>query len=193
MLFEAHGIELTEIQAQIPINQALTLLEPAAGPIDRTALNMETMRKVFNVEATVRLESGDVQVAWPARFDRVREQLDTQTRTVRIVVAVDKPYENIVPGKRPPLAPGMFCEVELRGQPRTGQVVVPRTALVNGHVYLINEENRLERRAVKMIKHFGVLEEFFFIDHVGKSCFGYEVIIPAHQLHLGAAGGWSRR
>jgi RND family efflux transporter MFP subunit len=149
-LFEAYGTDLAEVQAQIPINQVLTLLSPTAEPIDRTTLDMQTMREVFNVEATVRLQSGDVLVEWPAHFARVREQLDTRTRTVRIVVAVENPYENIVPGKRPPLAPGMFCQVEFRGQTRTGQIVIPRTALRDGHVYLVNKENRLERRAVKI-------------------------------------------
>ena len=149
-LFEAYGTDLTEVQAQIPINQALTLLVPGLEPIDPTSLDMETMRKIFDIDVTVRLQSGDFQVAWPARFARVREQLDTQTRTVRVVVAVDKPYENIIPGKRPPLAPGMFCEVELRGRPRTGQIVIPRTSLRDGHVYLVNDENRLEYRAVEV-------------------------------------------
>ena len=73
-----------------------------------------------------------------------------QTRTVRIVVAVDKPYENVVPGQRPPLAPGMFCAVELRAKPRTGQIVIPRTALQNGHVYVVSAENRLEVRPVEV-------------------------------------------
>lgn len=150
VLFEAYGIDVTEVEAQIPINQALTLLAPNAEPIDPASLDMETMRRVFDIDVVVRVESGNFQVTWPARFDRVREQLDAQTRTVRIVVAVDKPYENIVPGKRPPLAPGMFCEVQLQGQPRTGQIVIPRTALHDGHVYLVNTENRLERRPVEV-------------------------------------------
>ena len=111
---------------------------------------METMRKVFDVDVVVRLRSGDFQVEWQGRFDRVRERLDIQTRTVRIVVAVDKPYENVIPGERPPLAPGMFCEVELRGKPRTGQIVIPRTAVRDGHVYLIDRNNRLVRREVEV-------------------------------------------
>ena len=150
VLFEAYGIHVTEVEAQIPINQVLTLLVPSTEPIDPTTVDMETMRRIFDIDVVVRVESGNFQVTWPARFDRVREQLDTQTHTVRIVVAVDEPYENITPGKRPPLVPGMFCEVELRGKPRTGQIVIPRTALRNGYVYLVNDENRLERRPVEV-------------------------------------------
>ena len=149
-LFEAYGIDVTEVEAQFPINQARTLLNPADAIQDANQLSMERMRRIFDVDVEVRLESGDFIVTWPARFDRVREQLDLQTRTVRIVVAVDKPYENIIPGQRPPLSPGMFCEVELRAKPRTGQVVIPRTAIQNNKVYLLNKENRLEIRNVEL-------------------------------------------
>ena len=67
-----------------------------------------------------------------------------------MVIAVDRPYEKVVPGQRPPLVQGMFCEVELRGKPRKGQVVIPRSALHDGHVYLVSDSNRLERRKVEI-------------------------------------------
>lgn len=79
---------------------------------------------------------------------RLREQFDPRTRTLGLVIAVDKPYEKAVPGKRPPLVQGMYCEVELRGSPRSGRVVVPRSSVHEGHVYLVAEDSRLERRAV---------------------------------------------
>ena len=66
------------------------------------------------------------------------------------MVAVDDPYKHAVPGERPPLAPGMFCEVELRAKPRSNQVVVPRTVIRNRHVYVLNKENRLESRQVEI-------------------------------------------
>ncbi|MCG8448747.1 MAG: efflux transporter periplasmic adaptor subunit, partial [Pirellulales bacterium] len=53
-------------------------------------------------------------------------------------------------GQQPPLAPGMFCEVELRAKPRTGQIVIPRTALRADQVYVLNSENRLETRTVEI-------------------------------------------
>ncbi|MCG8448468.1 MAG: efflux RND transporter periplasmic adaptor subunit [Pirellulales bacterium] len=149
-LLEAYGIDVTEVEAQFPMNQARTLLHPGDAPSKPKDINMEMIRKIFDVDVEIRMESGDFAVTWPGRFDRVREQLDVQTRTVRIVVAVDKPYENVIPGERPPLAPGMFCEVELRAKPRTGQIVIPRTAMRNGQVYVVNAENRLETRNIEV-------------------------------------------
>ena len=150
-LFEADGIDVTEVEALIPINQARTLLSPSdAPPEGLTNLSMETIRKIFKVDVEVRMESGDFRATWKARFDRVREQVDPQTRTIRIVVSVDKPYEQAIPGERPPLAPGMFCEVELSGRTRTGRIVIPRTCLRGNRVYVINDKNRLESREVEV-------------------------------------------
>lgn len=149
-LFQAYGIAVTEIEAQIAINQMRPLLTSNGQPLDMTSGAMKAIRKVFNVKAVVRLQTGDMEIEWQGRFDRVREQLDLQTRTARIVVAVDDPFEQAIPGQRPPLTPGMFCEVELSGAPRTGQIMVPRTAVHDGHIYVLDSEDRLRRRPVSV-------------------------------------------
>jgi RND family efflux transporter MFP subunit len=149
-LFEAYGAAVTEVEAQMPIDQLRKLLTPSDGPLDLSRDAMQTIRTVFNVEALVRLRTGDFVVQWVGRFDRIREELDLQTRTLRVVIAVDRPYENVVPGQRPPLSPGMFCEVELRGASRPDRIVVPRTSLRDNVVYLVNRENRLEPRPVNV-------------------------------------------
>ncbi len=147
-LFDAYGAAVTEVEAQMPIDQVRRLLDSNGEPLDVSSESMQTVRNLFDVQALVRLRTGDFTVEWEGRFDRVREELDLQTRTLRMVVAVDRPYENVIPGERPPLSPGMFCEVELRGAPREGKVFVPRTSIRDDAVYLVNSENRLERRSV---------------------------------------------
>ncbi|MDC0936805.1 HlyD family efflux transporter periplasmic adaptor subunit [Pirellulales bacterium] len=149
-LFQAYGTDVTEVEAQFPISQIRPLLSSDGKPIDLTADAMKRIREVFDVVATVRLNTGDLDIEWEAKFDRVREQLDLQTRTVRIVVAVEDPFAKAIPGERPPLLPGMFCEVELRAQPRTGQLVIPRTAVHDGSVYVVDDENRMWRRDIKI-------------------------------------------
>ena len=147
-MFEAFGAAVTEIEAQMPIDQVRKLLTPTDGPLDLSGDAMQAIRTVFNVEAVVRLRTGDFVVQWVGRFDRIREELDLQTRTLRVVIAVDRPYENVVPGERPPLSPGMFCEVELRGAPRPDRIVVPRTSVRDDIVYLVNSQNRLAPQPV---------------------------------------------
>ena len=72
-LFEAYGIATTEVEAQLPINQARTLLDPTSTAGQPLEIDMKTIRKIFDVDVEVRMESGDFRVAWPARFDRIRE------------------------------------------------------------------------------------------------------------------------
>lgn len=153
LLFEAHGIALTEVEAQVPLDKARALIDESERQQVLTslvAMDMEMVRKLFSVDVIVRQISGDFRPEWKGRFARVREVVDPQTRTLGMVVAVDKPYEKIIPGERPPLVKGAFCEVELRGKVRPGKIVIPRTALHGEHVYVVNATSRLERRKVEV-------------------------------------------
>lgn len=42
----------------------------------------------------------------------------------------------------------MYVEVEVRGPPRPNLIVVPRAALWNGFVYVVDNESRLRQRKV---------------------------------------------
>jgi hypothetical protein len=44
----------------------------------------------------------------------------------------------------------MFCEVELRAAPRPDQIVVPRTSVREGAVFLVDDQSRLVRRPVEI-------------------------------------------
>jgi membrane fusion protein, multidrug efflux system len=147
-LFEAHGTARTEIEAQIPLDQLRNLIDPEHGVPLPLVMDEATIGRLFNFAVIVRFRSGDFQAEWQGRVARLREQFDPRTRTIGLVVVVDRPYEKAVPGKRPPLVQGMFCEVELRGAVRRGQIVVPRAALHDGHVFVLDGDSRLRRRPV---------------------------------------------
>lgn len=150
-LFDADGVAVTEVDAQVSIDRARALLHDSPSRELGGVPDMERLREIFDVAVTVRLHVGDWTAEWDARFARIREQIDPVTRTIGLVVAVDRPYEQAIPGQRPPLLKGMFCEVELRGDPLSGRIVVPRAALHDGHVYIVDPENRLRRRAVSVL------------------------------------------
>ena len=67
-----------------------------------------------------------------------------------MVVAVDRPYEKAVPGIRPPLTPGMFCQVELQASPRPGSLVLPRSAIHENDIYIVNPGHRLQKKQVEV-------------------------------------------
>ncbi len=150
VLLEAQSTATTEIEAKLSMTQVRNLV----GTERRTALEgspaMERIRQIFDIKVKIRVSTGGAQAEWDGRFDSVRELLDPKTRTVGIVVAVDEPYKSVIPGRRPPLIKGMFCEVELIGKPRPQLLVVPRAALREGHVFIVDAQHRLERRPVEV-------------------------------------------
>ncbi len=149
-LVVADGIDVSEVSAQIPIDRLITLT-PALETLPNEVEALENrLPDLLGLSAVVRLRSGDFKVEWKARFTRISDTIDPKTRTVGVIVAVDDPYRQAVPGIRPPLAKNMFVEVELRGRPRPGQIVVPRAALHGKEVFVQGGDNRLEKRAVEI-------------------------------------------
>lgn len=150
VLIEADGLDVAEVIAQAPIGRMLTLLPPEAGVPAEPGAVMPRLRGVTDVEAVVRLRTGDVDVEWPARFLRMSDMVDPRTRTVGVIVAVDDPYRQAESGRRPPLVKNMYVEVELRGPPLPRAVVVPRAALDGKRVYVAGPDDRLNGREVEV-------------------------------------------
>ena len=77
--------------------------------------------------------------------------VDPHTRTMGVIVEVLKSYAQSRPGVRPPLVKGMYCEVQLRGLPQAGQLVIPRHALRgDNRVLVLDSDNRLRKRSVQV-------------------------------------------
>jgi len=148
VLAELDSIAAAEVTAHLPIHQMMTLVARRdMGPIEPAQV-MRSLREVLGLEPLVRLQAGEVKVEWPARLVRISDTIDPETRTVGVIVAVDDPYRQVKPGERPPLAKNMYVEVELRGKAKSASVVVPRAALREGMVFVLDGDNRLRRRAV---------------------------------------------
>ena len=152
VLVTVDGVDVAEIAAQVPVNRMRTLIQAdSSTPLaDLGNLDVESAREILGLTATVRLRVQDFEVEWEARFARLSEVIDPQTRTVGVIVTVDDPYRQAQPGLRPPLVKGMFVEVELRGQPRPDSLVIPRAAFHENQVYLVDAQNRLEKRPVEI-------------------------------------------
>lgn len=145
------GVDLAEVAAQFPINRIRPLLDPkSVAAIDLTPDTIGSVFEGLRLGAVVRLRAGDFVVEWEARFTRIREAVDPRTRTIGVVVAVENSYRQARPGERPPLTKNMYVEVELRGPVQPDKVVVPRSALHDGMIYVLGPEDRLERRPVRV-------------------------------------------
>ena len=150
----ADGIGQAEIAAQLPLTAMRKLFAGAdtralsIGSMTADGLRMHNLSSLFGLSVSVRLANAGFDVSWDARFARADATIDPQTRTVGVIVVVDRPYDQIIIGKRPPLVRNMFCEVEITGRPVENKMVIPRAALHDGYVHVVDAESRLARKKV---------------------------------------------
>jgi membrane fusion protein, multidrug efflux system len=149
-LFEAYANSLTEIPVQISAARGRLLFPPGVTNTIGEDMNMERLRELVKITAVVRADAYGPGAQWPGRFARVRESVDVKTRMLSIVIAVDNPFSQAIPGRRPPLTKGVYCEVELSGPMRKGLPVVPRNAVRDGKVFVLDAEHRLRSRAIRL-------------------------------------------
>ena len=100
VLVVADSLDVAEVTAQVPIGTLLTLVPRDLDlPLDPGA-PLPRIREVAGLEAIVRLRTGRGDTEWPARFSRMSDTVDPRTRTIGVIVAVDDPYRQVVPGER---------------------------------------------------------------------------------------------
>jgi multidrug efflux pump subunit AcrA (membrane-fusion protein) len=166
----ADSIDLAEVTAQIALNHMRPLVPTGLDLSSLSAGEISSLPQRWGFSTEVRLVAGDFAASWEARFDRISDMVDPQTRTLGLVVAVDEPYRSAIPGQRPPLTKNMYVEVEIKGPPQAGRIAVPRVALHRGPegrdvIYLADLEDRLEFRPVSL----GPVQSDFVIVEEGLS------------------------
>jgi len=103
--------------------------------------------KQLGLSAKIRLADNESPY-WQANVERISSQLDPVSRTLGIIVSVDNPYAQVIPGTKPPLMQGMYTKVLLQGKAKAFYII-PRDALHENEIYIVNRHNRLERRPVE--------------------------------------------
>ena len=139
------GINAAEVVVQVPLNELRALLPP--DPNQPAFLSMDPTRmgeslRGLGLTAQVRLRLGAEIVTWPAAIDRISNGIDPRTGTVGVVVRVDAAYDQEGDGNHPPLTKGMFVDVVLKA-PLISGIVLPRSALHDGQVYITDADSRL--------------------------------------------------
>lgn len=143
-LFRGDAVERVEITAQVEISALRHLFYNRDEPIPSIAAMPQAMAAFTGFRPLVRMDLGDGTAEWEAEFVRFSDEVDPQTRTIGVVVAVDDPLGKAVPGRRPPLSKGMFVQAIIRGRPQPDRLVVPRSAVRNGIVYVLDDASRLQ-------------------------------------------------
>ncbi|MEM8974008.1 MAG: hypothetical protein AAGD43_18250 [Pseudomonadota bacterium] len=149
----ADGIATAEITAQYPlahIREFFDRLRDEFDPGERKWKKRQEFARAIGLYALVRLRTGDRDVTWRGRVARLNDTLDEQTRSIGLIILVDKPYAYAEPGERPPLVKGMFVEVELRTKSLKGKILVPSASIDDDHIYVVNDKSRLQKRKIKI-------------------------------------------
>ncbi len=157
-MFEALDINAIEINSQLPILHMKSLMSHLQG--EQFSMqekgSMESVLTRLQLTAKVRLVGDMPDAVWEAKVLRMSESIDPTRRTLGIVVGVDRPYEKVIPGQRPPLLKGMFTAVDFFA-PSQQAIVIPRKAIHNGRVYLVDKDNKLQIKSVKILHAQGDL------------------------------------
>ena len=174
-LAKIDGVAAAEIEAQIPVEKFMGLLQAAGGERPFVGVDSRSLAKIikqFGLKVTVRLNSGGRYINWDARLARISDVVDPKTRTIGVIAIVDGAYAQFIPGKRPPLAKGMFVEMEISARALKGQLIVPRLALNGSQLYVAGKDNRLEIREVEV----GLIQGDFAVISTGLSA-GEKIVV----------------
>ena len=150
-LFEGDAVERVEIEAQVALSALRRLFIGRPDIKIDIARISDQLPELVGLDPLVRLDLGDYVAQWQAEFVRFGDTVDPETRTMGVVVAVDRPFDKIKPGYRPPLSKGMFVQVVLRGKSHAPRIVVPRSAVRGGAVHVADGDNRLRRQPVEVL------------------------------------------
>lgn len=137
MLFSGDGIDTAEVILQVPMH---SLRRVIAQLPDSDTINVGAL------DAQVQMV-GEAQT-WPASVTRIANGIDPATRTVRVVLRVQQPTGIPDPVNNPPLPKGMYVAGHLGTPASAPRLILPQAALHEGVVYVVDAQNRLERRTV---------------------------------------------
>ncbi len=149
-LFQADNLAAAEVEAHIPVSMMRRLvggIAPAAS--SHEALGPGERIDLSAIDAELEMV-GAPGAIWQGRVTGIASGLDPLTRTVRVVVRVEEPYRDARPPERPPLQRGVYTRVRLSLPSPKPLLVVPATAVHEGEIFLVDENDRLERRPVEV-------------------------------------------
>ncbi|OOZ47731.1 efflux RND transporter periplasmic adaptor subunit [Solemya velum gill symbiont] len=152
-LFQGDSVDRSEIVAQVAMSSLRHLFFGRGTDGPNTEQLGAGIAEYADLSPVIQMELGSDVAEWDAEFVRFTDSIDSQTRTIGAVVALDKPFEKVIPGHRPPLSKGMFVKVLLRGRIQPQQIVIPRSAIRDGKVSIVDSEQRLVIKKIDLLYH----------------------------------------
>ncbi|MFA0280344.1 efflux RND transporter periplasmic adaptor subunit [Vibrio sp. 10N.222.55.F12] len=142
LLLKADDIDAVEVRAQFPLGK----MRPLRNSNRFDSLDEDVHS---NLSATVELQAGDKVITWPAEISRSGGEIDAQTQSQSLVAQVNQPYQQAIPGEKPPLIRGTFVKVTIKAPMMEQQVLLPINAIHDGKVYTVSE-GKLKSKPVRI-------------------------------------------
>ncbi len=93
-------------------------------------------------------EFGGKASEWHGRIVRTAGEIDAKTRMVQGIAEVESPFTGATP-----LMPGMFVQAEIEGHVHQNVIVLPRTAMRDGHrVFVVDASGVMRLREVDVLR-----------------------------------------
>ena len=156
-LFKGDSVDRVEVTAQVALSSLRHLFHGRPDIPDNLEQFNLKLAGFTGFRPTLHLDMGNYTATWDAEFVRFSDSIDVETRTIGVVVAVNNPMSLIRPGLRPPLTKGMFVKVLIAGHTQADRIVLPRTAIHEGKVYLVDSQQRLQIKPVNVLFNQGPL------------------------------------
>jgi multidrug efflux pump subunit AcrA (membrane-fusion protein) len=145
ILFEAYQPGIMEIKAEMSLQDADTLRDSIPPSFNAQLASIEKL----NFNASVELLIGDSTHRWPAKLTRIAEKINPDQATLGFYLEVKQDVKKLELSNTP-LTKGMFVTAKVRG---IGSLhfVVPEKALHGEHIYIMDEQNKLQIKPVTII------------------------------------------
>ncbi|OBS93093.1 acriflavin resistance protein [Vibrio cyclitrophicus] len=147
-MFVAHGINIMEVEAQLSIHDMQTLAS-SFTQFPRDAAGIPTPDQA-PIKASVQLNSGSLNLSWPAKVARISETVDENQATAGIILEIAQDYSQLRPSNATPLVNGMFVKAEIEGVANLSWVL-PERALHGDKIYLMDDNSRLKMVNVEVL------------------------------------------
>jgi len=106
-----------------------------------------------SMSVELRATIGGKRYRWSARLTRVEASVDNRTRLFHVIAEVNQPFDTSV--HEYPLVVGLFVEASISGRVIDNTISIPKKAIINEQVFIVNSDSKLELRPFTLIDRKG--------------------------------------
>ncbi len=140
-----YGIEAVEIEVPLE-DRELAWFDIPSNPVPVNG----RVSPAIGPEVEIRSRFAGGEHTWQGHVIRTTGQIDKTSRLVSVVVEVQEPFKGA--DGRPPLVPGMFVELVIKGRVLEKAIPVPRYAVHNGNQVWVADNGRLHIKQVRIAR-----------------------------------------